>query len=204
MAFSYKIISNKKYFFLIFAHLSRMNSIVINFYGASCSGKSTIAAGLYATMKVKGYHTELVREYVKKLAWRDSAPNKWDQIHFLGQQINSESDLYNKVDYIITDSPILIVPFFEEHLLSKQITKNAALDFIKYAEDDGIKYLHFWLSHPDNFDQRGRFETKEESNAIAKKMKDYLTSLGVNLIELPVDHEKRISLVLKVIEDLKE
>jgi nicotinamide riboside kinase len=179
-----------------------MKSIVINLYGASCSGKSTLSAGLFAKMKIDGYNTEQVHEYIKQLAWQGIAPNKWDQIFILGNQINRESNLYEKVDYIITDSPILIVPFFEEHLLGKQVTKVSALSFIKYAEDSGVQYLHFWLPQPEKFDPRGRYETKEESAKIAKKMKDFLTSLGINLINLPVDHDERISLVLKTINEL--
>jgi hypothetical protein len=155
-------------------------------------------------MKIDGYHTELVLEFIKKMAWRGITPNKWDQIFILGKQINAESDLYEKVDYIITDSPILIVPFYEQHLLGKQVTKQAALEFIKHAEENGIQYLHFWCSHPEHFDPRGRYETKKESEKIAKKMKVFLTSVGINLINLPVNHDERISLILKTIESFKK
>ena len=180
-----------------------MKSIVINFYGGSGLGKSTLAAALYAKMKMNGDHTELVREYIKKWAWKDLKPGKYDQIYILGKQINAESDLYEKVDYIITDSPILIAPFFEQYLLGVNIIKNTALDFMKYAEDNGVHYLHFWLERPENFDSRGRYETKEEAIKIDLAMERWLTEVGVKLIKLPVDHEERISLILNELTNLK-
>ena len=40
-------------------------TIVINLIGGPCSGKSTVAAELFARLKKMGIKTELVSEYIK-------------------------------------------------------------------------------------------------------------------------------------------
>jgi predicted ATPase len=176
-------------------------TLVINLFAGSGAGKSTLAAALYAKLKVDGVNVELIREFIKKWAWEGKIPSRWDQVFILGSQINSESDLYEKVECIVTDSPILLVPFFEDHLLKKDITRNVALAFMNYAEEHGIKYVNFWLQRPENFDQRGRFETKEQAINVDIKMKKWLKDLGVDLIELPIDHQTRVDMVLAIIKE---
>ena len=41
-------------------------TLVINLIGGPCSGKSTIAAELFARLKKMGIHCELVSEYIKQ------------------------------------------------------------------------------------------------------------------------------------------
>jgi len=179
-----------------------MKSIVISLYGASCSGKSTTALGLTAEMKIRGYHSELVQEYIKKWAWRGMKPLKYDQIYVLGQQAYAEANLYEKVKYIVTDSPILLVPFFEDYLLNKKVTKMAALEFLKDAEANGVLHLNFWLTRPGQFDPRGRYETQEESDLLSKKMRAYFEDLNIKFIDLPTDHHERIKIIMEEVDKL--
>lgn len=180
-------------------------TIVINLYAGSSAGKSTLAAGVYTELKLRHGNAELVREYIKKWAWKKTPPGKFDQIYVLGQQINSESMLYEQVDFIVTDSPILICPFFEQYLLGKGFLKNTALDFMKWAEEHGIVYLHFWLERPEQFDTRGRFESKEQAMNIDKLMKEWLEKeAGIQLTNLPSDHSERIRIIIEEIEKHKK
>ena len=84
---------------------------VINLFSGSGTGKSTLAMSLTAELKLRSVHAEYVDEYVKSLAWENRIPEKFDQIHIFGQQAKREGLLYEKVDYIFTDSPLLMVPF---------------------------------------------------------------------------------------------
>lgn len=72
----------KKNFFNL---LSKM-TVVINMFGGSGCGKSTTAALLFARLKLKGAHVELVREYVKYWAWNDRQVKEFDQLYLLGKQ----------------------------------------------------------------------------------------------------------------------
>jgi ATP:corrinoid adenosyltransferase len=88
---------------------------VINMFGGSGIGKSTTAAGLYHQMKLQGLNVELVREYVKGWAWAGTKVNTYDQVYIFGKQARSEYMLYGKVDYIVTDSPILLSPIYDRY-----------------------------------------------------------------------------------------
>jgi RecA/RadA recombinase len=86
---------------------------IINLYGGPGCGKSTLAADVFATLKKGGASVELVREYVKDWAWRGAAVGRWDQPYLIAKQLRAESALYGKVEFIVTDSPILLATVFE-------------------------------------------------------------------------------------------
>ena len=184
--------------------MKKNGSLVLNIHSGSGCGKSTIAAGVYTELKLRHGNAELVREYIKKWAWKKTPPGKFDQIYVLGQQINAESILYGQVEIIITDSPILLVSFYEQYLLGEGFLKNTTLDFMKYAESHGVTYLNFWLERPETFDTRGRYETKETAMKIDVLMKDWLIKeAGIKLINLPADHNERVRLILEEVAKYK-
>lgn len=146
---------------------------VINLFGGSGCGKSTTAALLFAVMKLSGMHVELVREYVKYWAWNDRKVREWDQLYLLGKQSAYESMLYGKLDYIVTDSPILLAGFYQDFRSNGKDTyvKDAAESFMKHAEQNGVKYRNFILRRSKPFDPRGRWETEDQ----ARELDDFIT-----------------------------
>ena len=81
---------------------------IINIIAGSGCGKTTTAAGLFYEMKKLGLSVELVQEFVKTWAWQGKEIVREDQPTILDEQHNREMMLYNKVDFIITDSPIIL------------------------------------------------------------------------------------------------
>lgn len=79
---------------------------IVNLWGAPSSGKSTTAAGLFFLMKINKKKVELVTEYAKNLIWSERLKMFDEQIYVLAKQNHSQSRLKNKVDYVITDSPL--------------------------------------------------------------------------------------------------
>ena len=75
---------------------------LINLYGASSAGKSTLMADLFTSLKQNGYTVEMCPEIIKKWAWDGISPNKYDQYFLMGQEIKQQSRLFNKVDFILT------------------------------------------------------------------------------------------------------
>ena len=99
-----------------------MNTKVINLFGGSGIGKSTLAAALFTEMKTKLYDVELVTEFVKTMAWDGIKPTLYDQVYILGNQSKCETRLYNKVEYVITDSPLFLGPIYEEYYSGYNLT----------------------------------------------------------------------------------
>ena len=81
---------------------------VINLFGGPGVGKSTVAADLFAMMKREGHDVELVNEYAKEVTWEGHFSYLDDEFYILAHQNRRLVRLKDKVDYVITDSPILL------------------------------------------------------------------------------------------------
>lgn len=178
---------------------------IINLYGGPGTGKSTSAAHLYYLLKVQNQNAELVREYVKDWAWEGRKININDQIYFLGKQVRRESMLYGKVDWIVTDSPVMMNLFYAEHYCTKHIAhgiKTLAAAFYKQAEDDGHKHVHVFLKRTKPYLAEGRYQTETEAREIDTGVKELLTSLGVPFMESNVGDDDLRELLIQIMADV--
>ena len=81
---------------------------VINLWAGPGAGKSTIAADLFAEMKWMGINVELINETAKELTWEGHHNILQDQLYVSAMQNRKLQRLIDKVDWIITDSPLLL------------------------------------------------------------------------------------------------
>lgn len=172
---------------------------VINLFGGSGIGKSTTAAHLFAEMKYRGYHCELVREYVKTWAWQNRSVGPFDQMYLLGKQSKYESILYGKVDYIITDSPLLLCPIYEKFHSGKELVGPAAINFIEDAKSKGVEHLNFLLTRNKNFDTRGRYDSLEQAQKVDALVREYLTEKGFAFSVIECEDRKRVDEILSLL-----
>lgn len=141
---------------------------LINLYGGPGCGKSTLAADVYAALKKGGASVELVREYVKDWAWRGTAVGRWDQPYLIAKQLRAESALYGKVEFIITDSPILLATVFEaRYQPNSYIGRELAWQIRTEQEASGtIHNVDLIVRREHPFEQSGRFEDEAASREI--------------------------------------
>ena len=172
-------------------------TVVINLLAGSGAGKSTCAADLFAKMKHQQYHCELVTEYVKKWAWQSRKPTPFDQFYLAGKQSQSESQLYGKVDYIVTDSPIILSGFYEAYHLKREIVLPAVLNFLSFAQEKGVVHKNFFLKRNKPFDPRGRFETAEQAVTVDLQLRDFLESYSIPYTDVDVSDEYRPEFILE-------
>jgi tRNA uridine 5-carbamoylmethylation protein Kti12 len=81
---------------------------VINLFAGPGAGKSTTAAGLFFHLKSQNIKCELVTEYAKDMTYEKRHNILTDQLYILAKQNRRLSRLVGTVDYIITDSPLII------------------------------------------------------------------------------------------------
>jgi ABC-type oligopeptide transport system ATPase subunit len=154
---------------------------IINLIGSSGSGKSTTAAGLFFLMKIRGMKVELIHEYAKYLTWTKQFSKLENQAIVLGKQYQSQKDLLGQVDYIITDSPLLLSKVYTNDNYPQEI-KDVAVDLFREFDN-----LTFFIKRVKPFVQLGRNENEEESDRIAKLIKIVLYGENVPYIEIDGD-----------------
>lgn len=180
-----------------------MTTTVINLFGGSGVGKSTVAALLFARMKIQGLHVELVREYVKLWAWGGRKVRQEDQIYLLGKQSAYESMLYGKVDYIVTDSPVLLAGMYAEwHNGSdgKYVTRAANSFIMQVRRDSDIQIHNYLLERNGPFDTRGRWETAEEAERFDQFLEEGLEANGYDYSIVSGSEEEKVAAVMHDLE----
>lgn len=150
-----------------------MKTKVINLYAGSGAGKSTLGAEIFAYFKRQGKDIELVREYVKNWAWEGKKIGPLDQIYILGKQLKAEKTLYGKVEYIVTDSPILLCGFYDQ-FYSKRENFTKYLQAINEEINELIIPCDFFVQRTKIFNPKGRYETEEQAKQNDVLIQDYL------------------------------
>lgn len=146
-------------------------TIVINLFGSSGSGKSTTAMGLAYKLKTLGFKVELVSEWIKEQIHAKNLNVVDDQLYIFAKQRKKQRILIGKgLDFIVTDSPLLLSNFYgEKYKSASPIMNNLFID-----EFNSFNNLNFFLNRTVPFDPMGRFETEEQSNLDSKNMIEFL------------------------------
>ncbi len=155
---------------------------IINLYGGPGTGKSTSAAYIFAKLKSMGKNVELVREYVKAWAWEGRIPCTYDQIYFLGKQVRHESMLYGKVDYIVTDSPVMMGGYYAKKYSSPEFADGIKIMIDTYynqSQEDGHHHYHIFLNRSKGYNPAGRYQTEEQAREIDVELMDMMADTGV-------------------------
>lgn len=147
---------------------------VISLLGGPGVLKSTTAAELYAKMKRKHMKVEMVREVAKEYAWAGHKIGPFEQIAILGEQIKRESLLYGKVDYIVTDSPVLLGAFYFEHNHKEIFMTKMVNEYYKFSKRNKVKFRNYLLPRVVKYQQDGRFENEQQAKLIDSLIEDYL------------------------------
>jgi len=145
------------------------------------------AAALFAELKQRHVSTELAREYVKKWAWEGRKISGFDEYYFVGHQIREESLLFGKVDYIVTDKPLLMDIYYSERYAGPTIARGiraAVTSYYDACTEAGHKHLHVFLKRSKPYDPRGRFEDEQTARSMDAEIKALLQSLGYDFEEI--------------------
>ena len=146
---------------------------VINLFGGSGIGKSTLAAKLFSTLKEKGLECELVTEFAKDLVWEERKQALSCQPYVFGEQLRRQCIVGDKVDYIITDSPLLLSAIHD---------KDRDEDFKRYILKTFNKFdnINFLLNRSVPYNENGRVETEEQAKEIDNRILNLLNENNIN------------------------
>lgn len=153
--------------------------LVVNLFGQPGAGKSTGAAYIFSQLKMLNINCELVTEFAKDKVWEESKEVFNNQAYIFGKQYFRISRLNNKVEVIITDSPIILSAFYNDGKkpLGKEFDR---LTFKVYSSYDN---LNVFLHRKKPYNPNGRFQTESESDKISDQLKKFLDLHFVDYIE---------------------
>lgn len=144
--------------------------IVVNFFAGPGAGKSTTAAGLFFHLKSKGVNCELVQEYAKDMVWEGRDNILSDQLYLLAKQNRRLERLRGKVDFAITDSPLLMQQVY---------CKDDSLVELNKTLWDSYQTVNIFLDRGNRpYNPEGRLQTYEEAKQKDKEILDLLSRNG--------------------------
>lgn len=158
-----------------------METKIINIFAGPGAGKSMFCMELLAELKklgcVKGFTAEYVSEAAKEYVWTDSPlmdGSEKHQLILLGEQLHKLERLNGNVNYVITDSPLLLNALYNKQCncaFEKMVTR------LMGTYSNYNLFLNRDLSKP--YESAGRLQTLDEA---IKKDKELRRALCRNYI----------------------
>lgn len=166
---------------------------IINLFGGPGAGKSTTAAGLFYRMKKSGMSVELISEYAKDLVWSESLKVLEDQVYVAAKQNRKQHRLLGKVEWIITDSPIVLSAYYAKYCSqNKEMVRNLAYDLFNSYEN-----INIFIQRTKPFVSTGRLCSEGGALKTDKELKEMLR--GIEGIELE-DNEHIINSIMEALK----
>mgnify|MGYP001569422873 CR=1 FL=1 len=175
-------------------HQSILYKPVINIAGPPNSGKSTLASLLFSECKIKGCNCELVTEVAKDLVYEKSKYRIWNQPYVFGNQLARLIRVIEYIDFIITDSPIILSIVYTPECFSS--LENLVKQCFSYFNN----YSYILPLHKD-FSEKGRKHTKKECILLSEKITNIVTENCKNTLIL--ENHNTTENVEKIIEHAK-
>ena len=167
---------------------------IINFFGAPSSGKSTISSGLFYEMKLQNYSVEMIVEHAKEEIYKGGDLSiSLDPLKLVSEQYHRQYRLKNKVDYIITDSPLILAIAYQPDDYFQHFQE---LVFELHASFDNINF--FLPLNEEDHSKEGRIHSLEES--LFKENQIQMLLEGIDYKMLLNGPEKMPDKILREIE----
>lgn len=147
---------------------------IINLFGGPGCHKSTTAYGLAYFFKLSGMNAELVTEVAKDMTWAKRVECLKSQPLIFGKQLNRIERLIGKVDYIITDSPVLLSAVYAGKKYPSAFIEGIVETFKTF---DNINYL---INRLGPYRKEGRGGNERTAIAIDKKVKNFLLDKAIS------------------------
>lgn len=140
---------------------------IINLFGGPGCAKSTTAALLFGALKLNQFNCELVTEVAKDFTWSERHKCIRSQPLIFGKQLYRLERLIGVVDYVITDSPILLSAIYSNGYPPS--FSDAVVDIFRKFDN-----VNYFLERVKPYVKIGRSQTEEEAKLIDKALLAFL------------------------------
>ena len=155
---------------------------LINLFGQPGAGKSTLAAYVFSKLKMMGINCELVTEFAKDKVWEKNNEALSNQIYIFAKQYYRISRCTEKVDVIITDSPLFLSPFY-----NKDPEIDEPLKQLAFIISNKYNNLNYFLKRIKKYNPIGRLQSESEADQYGIRIKEMLNLYNINFREIDGD-----------------
>ena len=171
-------------------------TVLVNLLGSPSSGKSTTAAKLFTKFKDWDLNVEYSMEVVKLWCYEGKKVDKYCQYMLFGSECYNRSRMFGTTDIVVSDSPVMLTGFYNHYYNGDSSLSEACKGFYKKTAEDGIKVLNLFLPRTRGYNPVGRYQTQEQADIIAIKLKEWLGSEGYDYTVLDCPDEQRIDIII--------
>lgn len=176
-----------------------METIVINLIAEPAAGKSVAAMDITAKLKRKGINAEYVSEFAKDKVYENNEEVFKHQEYIFGKQSFKMGRVRDKVQVIITDSPlILCVVYNNDNVLGEDFNKIVLNMFNSY---NNRNYL---LTRKHIYENEGRFQNEEEAAKVKNQIISKLKEMNIDYSISTSSEEDCKKIVENIVKEIKE
>ena len=172
--------------------------LVVNLFGAPGAGKSTGAAYIFSKLKMAGINAELITEFAKDKTWEENKVALQNQAYVFGKQSFRMSRCKDKVDVLITDSPLFLSALYNsDEVLGEKFNEVVLNVFNSYNN------INFFVRRVKPYNPIGRNQTAEEAAKLSMELELKLEKAGVEYVEINGEDEayaEAADLILHMVE----
>lgn len=157
-----------------------MKTKVINLYGGPGTGKSTLAAAIFAELKFRGVNCEYVQEYAKDKAWEFGTnhlgvPKVFQaQEYIFGKQHFRLRRCAQDVDVIVTDCPLFLGLIYTPEDFPLPSLRPLIREAYELYDN-----LNIFLVRNKPYNPKGRFQTEDKAKELDINVKNMLDKQDV-------------------------
>lgn len=141
---------------------------ILNLHGGPSSGKSTMAAQVFAFLKRHDIMTELVGEFAKELIYAGSEAQLINQVYIMGNQYKKLKDLERYgATLAISDSPLLMQRIY----CKGKAYENEIVPLLTKLDSE-FSSINVFVKRVKKYQTFGRVHTEEESDYLSKEIWD--------------------------------
>lgn len=141
---------------------------IVNMIAGPGVGKSTTASALFAKLKAAKVSCELIFEVAKEATWEEHHKLLQNQHYIFAEQFRRQWRLINKVEYVITDSPLLLSAVYFEQFV-QQSDVGFTLSYVELVKDfynetfKQFNNVNIMLPRVKAYDPNGRNQNLKEA-----------------------------------------
>jgi len=176
-----------------------LKTLVVSLFGGPGAGKSTFAHGIMWHLKIKGIECEFAAEYAKDVVFEENSKKLDNQIYIFGKQLHRVYRLMDKVEVVVTDSPILLSTIYDKH--QKPTLKKLILE-----EYGSWNHLNYVIQRLHDYNPKGRIQDEADSQVIHQNVISLLNdnNLTYQIIESkPENLELMVNQIVNKVNELR-